>query len=291
MIIKKLKVLLQIGNNEIHMWHIGGKNLKKNSQELRLDTDLLCMADCSDSLTCPTTGLFFVGCKNGALKLMFIKEYKFDNIIKENTEAHKKAITCLMFQSKAHRLITGSSDMTLKVWNFKPTEISLNLQCKLMGHSANVTCLAEQDSRYIFSGAVDNTIIMWDLVQEARVKSYIGHSDFITSVHYDCKNGWLYSSCAKGVFYVWDTKKQSLEDSKIINNKGWISCFSYDEKNEILILPVGREKIAVYDFLEEVAETCIELGDQHICSILKNDDDIFTASFDGVLSLLALGVN
>ena len=56
-------------------------------------------------------------------------------------------------------VLSGSSDMTIKVWSFKTCQNIMTL----VGHCDAVTCLSLTDSERIISGSLDRTIKLWDL--------------------------------------------------------------------------------------------------------------------------------
>jgi F-box/WD-40 domain protein 7 len=56
-------------------------------------------------------------------------------------------------------LLSGSSDMTIKVWSLKTFRNIMTL----VGHCDAVTCLSLTDSHRIISGSLDRTIKLWDL--------------------------------------------------------------------------------------------------------------------------------
>lgn len=69
---------------------------------------------------------------------------------------HHDSVYCLQFDDE--KIITGSRDRTIKIWN-------LNLyQCTdtLEGHQGSVLCLQYND-QVIISGSSDHTVIVWDM--------------------------------------------------------------------------------------------------------------------------------
>lgn len=71
------------------------------------------------------------------------------------------------------RLVSGSVDRTLKVWNLKTNQCEDNLN----GHESSVTCVAVLDNTIIVTGSADRTIKLWDLETGRCIKTYREHTD------------------------------------------------------------------------------------------------------------------
>ena len=61
-------------------------------------------------------------------------------------------------------LVSGGEDTNVKVWDLRNAMISRQCLTTFKSHTGIVTCLEiSPDSRVLFSGAEDATIIMYDL--------------------------------------------------------------------------------------------------------------------------------
>ena len=69
---------------------------------------------------------------------------------------HTDAVLCLQFDGE--KLVSGSKDMSIKVWSLATGQCRLTLH----GHEGAVTCL-QFDSKRIVSGALDRVIKIWDI--------------------------------------------------------------------------------------------------------------------------------
>lgn len=114
---------------------------------------------------------------------VFIERFKLQqNWLKGNCfvrtfEGHTQGITCVQFDKT--RIVSGSSDKTIKVWSTKTNTSWAALT--LRGHSGTVRCLHLDDNQLI-SGSSDCTIKVWDLAEgvgwsrsRCRV-TMVGHS-------------------------------------------------------------------------------------------------------------------
>ncbi|EFA85454.1 fatty acyl-CoA synthetase [Heterostelium album PN500] len=109
---------------------------------------------------------------------------------------HQAGITCLQF--KGNRLISGSSDSTLRIWDLSTGEC-LHI---LRGHTDGVSCLTLIDDNMIASGSLDNTINLWSIETGKLLHSFAKHVTGITCLYY--KNNLLISGTMGGVLNVID---------------------------------------------------------------------------------------
>lgn len=70
---------------------------------------------------------------------------------------HTQHISCLQFDAK--RIVSGSSDRTIRVWDLRTNTQSTRT---LEGHSGTVRCL-QFDDEVVVSGSDDATIRVWDI--------------------------------------------------------------------------------------------------------------------------------
>ncbi|XP_050709264.1 beta-TrCP-like [Eriocheir sinensis] len=95
-------------------------------------------------------------------------------------EGHTEGVSCVQFDD--HRIVSGSHDNTIKVWNMR-TNSRWSVQT-LVGHSNMVRCLHLAGNRLV-SGSADATIKVWDVEETSQWSSInckvtmIGHSSTV----------------------------------------------------------------------------------------------------------------
>ncbi|XP_041350538.1 F-box/WD repeat-containing protein 11-like [Gigantopelta aegis] len=101
-------------------------------------------------------------------------------------EGHTQGISCVQFDDT--RIVSGSSDKTIKVWNIR-TNAPWSVQT-LVGHSNTVRCLHLEGNRLV-SGSSDRTIKVWDLSTQDSWSSIackvtmIGHTHTVRCLKVD----------------------------------------------------------------------------------------------------------
>ena len=77
----------------------------------------------------------------------------------------------------AHRVVSGSRDATLRLWDIE-TGQCLHV---LMGHVAAVRCV-QYDGHKVVSGAYDYTVKVWDPESESCTHTLQGHTNRVYSL-------------------------------------------------------------------------------------------------------------
>ncbi len=104
---------------------------------------------------------------------------------------HAGAVTAIAFSPDNARLVTGSADKTVRVWN--PANAQQPEQIKFEGLTGNVTAVAfSPDGNQVLSGTADNKLRLWNIADGMPLKDFEGHTAAIVDVGYAAGNQ-LYS--------------------------------------------------------------------------------------------------
>lgn len=96
---------------------------------------------------------------------------------------HDQGVSCVQLDDQ--RIISGSSDSTIRIWDLKTNNHGGSLgQMTLTGHSATVRCLHLNNNR-LASGSYDMSIKIWDLAMNstwshiACRRTLLGHRNVV----------------------------------------------------------------------------------------------------------------
>ena len=94
---------------------------------------------------------------------------------------HMGWITCASFSSDGKRIVSGSGDETIRLWDAETGEL---VRPPLEGHQSFVWSVAfSPDGKRIVSGSRDKTIRLWDAETGELVRPPLeGHQSFVSSV-------------------------------------------------------------------------------------------------------------
>ncbi|XP_050542429.1 protein qui-1 isoform X2 [Daktulosphaira vitifoliae] len=119
--------------------------------------------------------------------------------------SHTEEITCFVITYDSLQIITGSKDMSLKVWQINGGKLSQ----VLVGHEDQVTCVAVaiSDKSIVVSGSWDANLIIWDIHTGDDRHLLTGHLGHVTCVKLSGDGSLALSGSDDKRIIVWDTKR------------------------------------------------------------------------------------
>jgi len=94
------------------------------------------------------------------------------DLFKLTLKGHLSAVTCVAISPDGRRVVSGSRDKTLKVWDVATGKCLATLK----GHSNSVCSVAiSPDGRRVASGSYDETVKVWDVATGECVATLTGH--------------------------------------------------------------------------------------------------------------------
>jgi WD40 repeat protein len=120
---------------------------------------------------------------------------------------HQAAVMSVAITPHDRRIISGSGDKTIKIWDM---ENGQELQT-LKGHTSGITqVLVTPDGSRIISGSEDWTIMIWRIPGGARPMTLIGHKGKITCLALSPDGRFLASGSLDGKIKIWDAQTGRL---------------------------------------------------------------------------------
>ncbi|KAG4428234.1 hypothetical protein IFR05_016284, partial [Cadophora sp. M221] len=127
---------------------------------------------------------------------------------------HSDPVSAVAFSPDGQRIASGSSDMTIKLWDATTGDLIKTLA----GHSDWVRAVAfSPDGQRIASGSDDKTIKLWDATTGDLMKTLAGHSDWVSAVAFSPDGQRIASGSDDKTIKLWDVTK-SLKISKILGS-------------------------------------------------------------------------
>ena len=134
------------------------------------------------------------------------------------SEGHTAPVNCVAVLPDG-RVVSGSSDNTLRVWD---TDTGQCLQT-LEGHTELVSCVAVLSDGRVVSGSFDHTLKVWDPATGQCLQTLEGHSKPVDCVA-TLSDGQVVSGSRDSTLRVWDPSTgqclQTLEETYEVNYVG-----------------------------------------------------------------------
>lgn len=185
---------------------------------------------------------------------------------------HTQAVFCVQFDDT--RIVSGSSDKTIKVWNMR-TNSPWSVMT-LVGHSGTVRCLHLSGNRLV-SGSSDCTIKVWDLSTEHSWSSIackgtmVGHIDTVRCLQAD--EHQVVSGSYDRTLKVWDMQT-GLCLRTLVGHAGAVLCLQYhgdrlvsgscDRTIRVWQLDTGRHVATFHGHQDAV--TCLQFDSMQVVS-------------------------
>uniref|UniRef100_A0A182J649 WD_REPEATS_REGION domain-containing protein n=1 Tax=Anopheles atroparvus TaxID=41427 RepID=A0A182J649_ANOAO len=149
-----------------------------------------------------TNNMKFAVCTNGDTSLRIWSLTREDE---KYTVSHSDDITCFVITADSLYVITGSRDMSLKVWQATGGKLAQ----VLVGHTDAVTCVAVSvtTKSQVISGSKDSNLLIWDIHTGEEIHTLAGHLGPVTCVKVSADGTTAVSGSDDKTLIVWETKR------------------------------------------------------------------------------------
>ncbi|KIJ12411.1 hypothetical protein PAXINDRAFT_171219, partial [Paxillus involutus ATCC 200175] len=121
-------------------------------------------------------------------------------------EGHENPVYCISFYPDESKLVSGSSDGTLCVWDRKMGAVQV-----LSGHTDRVCDVdVSWDGKMIVSGSMDKTVRIWDGESGETMRVFEGHEHWVRSVEFSRDSSRVVSGSDDGIVQVWSVETGEL---------------------------------------------------------------------------------
>ena len=113
---------------------------------------------------------------------------------------HKKLVSSVAVSADGKRVVSGSDDGTVKIWD---AESGIELHT-LSGHSDWVRAVAvSADGKRVVSGGDDKTVKIWDAESGTELHTF-GHTDWVRAVAVSADGKKVVSGSDDGTVKIWN---------------------------------------------------------------------------------------
>jgi WD40 repeat protein len=137
-----------------------------------------------------------------------------------------RAIASVAFSPDGTRIVSGSEDKTLRLWDAKTGE---PIGAPLTGHEDRVSSVAfSPDGTRIASGSVDHTLRLWDAKTGEPIGAPLaGHEGYVSSIAFSPDGTRIVSGSGDETLRLWDAKTGKPIGAPLNGHKGHVSSIAF----------------------------------------------------------------
>lgn len=220
--------------------------------------------------------------------------------------AHTATVNVVRFSPNGMFLASGGDDSAIVIWvqKSRPVEFGSTIEKVtwsnhkiLRGHLSDIYDLSwSPDSKFLISGSVDNSAIIWNVDKAKGVQKLTDHSHFVQGVSWDPRNKYIVTQSSDKSARVYKNADMKQEIKFFFLNQ--IKRNHLNEKSNANNLPVKEEYAEDKMLVDKEPMKKEKLNQNHLASYFFADESQCPSFFrrhvwspDGSICLLAAGIN
>jgi WD40 repeat protein len=174
----------------------------------------------------PSRPLIVAGASNSTLTVWSMDG--FEEIAR--LSGHKRQVTCLTISSDGSRIVSGSRDRTMRVWDGRTFE-----EIGICEHEDEVnSVMFSPDSSLMASGLNDCTVWIWSSITLENITRLTGHKGIVTSVAFIPSGTRIASASGDCTVRMWDAR--TYEPLPALQCSGQVGAIAFSPDSTQLAL-------------------------------------------------------
>ncbi|XP_078664923.1 uncharacterized protein LOC144907584 [Branchiostoma floridae x Branchiostoma belcheri] len=174
----------------------------------------------------------------------------------DTTDSHTDKVNAVTFIDDGERLVSGSSDKTIRVWHLASASTSE----LLTGHTGQVRALcAFHHGSNVASGSIDSTVRIWN-TRNFSSSSLAGHKSTVYSIAITSDDKYLVSASGDRTVGVWNTHSRELIH-KLYGHTNSVYSVALTPDNTTIVSGGGMDDVTIRIWsLREGKQKCVYRG-------------------------------
>lgn len=173
---------------------------------------------------------------------------------------HTSSVYCLAQSGNGLRIISGSHDKTLRIWDVE----NLHYMSTLKGHTATVFGVAlSSDGRYAVSGAEDSTVRVWNVDSGKCLATLKGHTGEVLDVALSKDGRIALSGSHDKTIRVWDVERAECL-SVLHGHTKWVLSVALSSDGRFAISGSDDNTVRIWDV---ESGFCLAILEGHTSSV------------------------
>ena len=153
-------------------------------------------------------------------------------------------IRSLAFSPDANMFASGSSNLTVQLWNTKQRTVKAYLK----GHKGWITALAfSNDGKLITSGDTNGIINVWNTSTKRRIATLDAHKNTINALAFSPDGKTLASGSADGKILFWNQNNWEQHTTFVDGHTEWVKSVAFSADNATISTAAYNNTVQKYD--------------------------------------------
>ncbi|KAF8839362.1 WD40 repeat-like protein [Paxillus ammoniavirescens] len=179
-------------------------------------------------------------------------------------EGHKDQAICACFYPDENKLVTGSYDRTLRIWDLKTGAVDV-----WSGHTDWVLHVdVSRDAKTVVSGSADKTVRIWNGESGETMHVLEGHEQAVKSVEFSRDSTRVVSGSWDGSIRVWSVETGKLVFEPIQGHGSYCYCVRYSPSGDRIAS--GGYSVQIWD--AETGSGILSIQNSAVSSVVWTAD-------------------
>lgn len=199
---------------------------------------------------------------------------------------HTASIKCLAFSADGKRLLSGSDDKTIRLWDVPSGREVL----RFSRHTAGITALAfVAGTSHFASASKDQTVRLWDLKSGLEIEAFLPSAGNVLDIAVSADGKRLASAHFDTILRVWSLES-ATEIGQCVGHRQMVSAVAFTPDGKRLLSAGQDHTLRLWDlttFTELASTTCHAAG-VNALSVSPDGTRVATAGADKMLVVSAV---
>jgi WD40 repeat protein len=191
-----------------------------------------------------------------------------DKITRVLSLGHTDAVRSVAFSPDCRRVVSGSSDYTVRLWDIA----SGRCEAALQGHTSSVYCVSwSGDGRRLVSASRDNTVRLWDIASGRCESTLQGHTAEVLSVSWSGDGRRVVSGSVDNTVRLWDIARGRCE-ATLQGHTAAVLSVSWSCDGRRVVSGSADKTVRLWDVTSGRCEAVLQGHSDEVNSVSWSDD-------------------
>ena len=161
-------------------------------------------------------------------------------------KGHTDQVVCVAFSADGKRIISGSEDRTIRIWDAQTGITALG---PLKMHTGGLVCVTfSPDGTRFASGAKDRVVLLWDAVTGKVIsRPFKGHTESAVCLGFSPDGKRMITGSLDETICIWDTEKPGGNITTLMGHTGPVTCAIFTPDGKRIVSGSEDYTVRIWD--------------------------------------------